>query len=142
MFQYQMRQKLEVWVSMLVCIWGTFSCVSGRKGCLAEFLFLFREDFQCLIKETNKRYILRFTQHKVYSNVNDKVVSDFIKKDKTLYLGGLVFGRSRKCISTLAFNPNLGRGVSIALCGNFSLCENHFVQLSYCLYLQKRLETF
>ena len=24
---------------MLVCIWCTFSCVSDRKGCLAEVLF-------------------------------------------------------------------------------------------------------
>ena len=38
----------------------------------------------CLIKETNERYFLRFTQHKVSSNVNDKVFPDFIKKEKTL----------------------------------------------------------
>ena len=31
-----------------------------------------------LIKETNERYVLWFTQHKVSSNVNDKVFSDFI----------------------------------------------------------------
>ena len=97
---------------MLVCIWCTFSCVSGRKGCFAEVLFLSCEDFQCLIKETNKRYILRLTQHKVSSNVNDKVFSDFIKKEKTLYLGDSIIGRLTKYI------------VCIPLRGNFSLCGN------------------
>ena len=72
-----------------------------------------------LIKETNERYFLRFTQHKVSSNVNDRVFSDFIKKEKTLYLGGSVLGRLTKYISTLAFNPNLGNGVCVALRGNF-----------------------
>ena len=64
------------------------------------------------------------TQHKVSSNVNDMVFSDFIEKEKTLYLGGSAFGRLIKYISTLAFNPNLGSGVCIQLRRNFSLCEN------------------
>ena len=67
----------------------------------------------CLIKENNERYFLRFTQHKVSSNVNDKVFSGFIKKEKTLYLGGSVVDRLTKYISTLAFNPNLGSRVCI-----------------------------
>ena len=46
--------------------------------------------------------------HKASSNFNNKVFSDFIKKEKTIYLGRSVFGRLTKCISTLAFNPNLG----------------------------------
>ena len=41
------------------------------------------------------------TQHKVSSNVNDMVFSDFIEKEKTLYLGGSAFGRLIKYISTL-----------------------------------------
>ena len=44
MLQYQMWQRFEVWVSMLACIWCTFSCVSDREGCLVEVLFLSRED--------------------------------------------------------------------------------------------------
>ena len=73
----------------------------------------------CLIKENNERYILRFAQHKVSSKVNDKVFSDFFKKEKALYLGGSVFDRLTKYISTLAFNPNVGSGVCIPLHGNF-----------------------
>ena len=65
-----------------------------------------------LIKETNERYFLRFTQHKVSSNVNDRVFSDFIKKEKTLYLGDSIIGRLTKYI------------VCIPLRGNFSLCGN------------------
>ena len=85
------------------------------------------------MKETNERYFLRFAQHKVSSNVNDKVFSDFIKKEKTLYIGGSVFGRLTKCNSTLAFNPNLGSGVCIPLRGNSVLI----------LFISsKRLETF
>ena len=61
---------------------------------------------------------MRFTQHEVSSNVNDKVFSDYIKKAKTLYLGGSVFGKFTKYISTFAVNPNLGSGVCIPLCGN------------------------
>ena len=66
--------------------------------------------FPCfyLIKGNNDRSFLRFTQCKVSSNVNDKVFLDFIKKEKTPYLGGLVFDRLTKYISTLAFNPNVG----------------------------------
>ena len=68
------------------------------------------------------------------SNVNDKVFSDFIKKEKTLYLGGSVFGRLTKYISTLDFKPNLGSGVCIPLRRNFSLCGN---SVSCSLYIQK-----
>ena len=50
--------------------------------------------------------------------------SDFIEKEKTLYLRGSAFGRWTKYTSTLAFNPNLGSGVCIPLRGNFSLCGN------------------
>ena len=32
----------------------------------------------CLIKETNERYSLRFTQYNVSSNVNDKMFLDFL----------------------------------------------------------------
>ena len=91
------------------------------------------------MKETNERYFLRFAQHKVSSNVNDKVFSDFIKKEKTFYIGNSVFGRLTKCISTLAFNPNLGSGVYIPLRGNFSLCGNSVLIL---FLSSKRLETF
>ena len=64
---------------------------------------------------------------------------DCIKKEKTLYLGSSVFGRLTKYISTLAFNPNLGRGVFIPLCGNFHFVE---IEFSYCLYLQRDLKPF
>ena len=93
----------------------------------------------CLIKETNECYCLRFTQHKVSSNVNDKVFSDFIKKEKTLFPGGSVFGRLTKYNSALAINPNLGSEVCIRLRGNFSLCGNSVFIL---LISSKSLETF
>ena len=64
------------------------------------------------------------TQHKVSSNFNDKVFSDFIEKEKTLYLVGSAFDRLTKYISTLAFNPNLGNGVCFQLRRDFSLCGN------------------
>ena len=44
--------------------------------------------------------------------------SDFIKKEKTLYLGSSVFGRLTEYISTLVFNPNLVRG-----------CAFHYVEI-------------
>ena len=143
MFQYQMWQRFEVWVPMVVCIWCTFSCVSDREDCLAEVWFSSREDLNSCKFTLDKHritstfnltwicvrgwiscYFLRFTQHKVSSNVNDKVFSGFIKKEKTLYLGGSVVDRLTKYISTLAFNPNLGSRVCIWLCGSFSLCGN------------------
>ena len=92
----------------------------------------------CLIKENNERYILRFAQHKVSSNVNDKVFSAFIKKEKALYPGGSVLDRLTKYISTLAFNLNVGSGVCIPLHGNFWLCGNSVFIL---LISSKRLET-
>ena len=80
-----------------------------------------------------------FTQHKVSFNVNDKVFSDFIKKEETLYLGGSVFRRLRQYISTLGFKSNLGSGMCIPLRGNFSLCGNSV----FILFISsKRLETF
>ena len=45
MFLYQIWQRFQVWVSMLVYILCTFSCVWDREGCLAEVLFLSCEDF-------------------------------------------------------------------------------------------------
>ena len=81
----------------------------------------------CLIMETNESYFLRFTQHKVSSNINDKVFSDFIKKEKTLYLGDSIIGRLTKYI------------VCIPLCGNFSLCGNSVFIL---LISSKWLATF
>ena len=84
-------------------------------------------------------YFFRFTQHKISSNVNDKLFSDFNKKEKTLYLGGSVSGKLTKYISTLAVNPNLGSGVCISLRGNFSFCGNSV----FILFISsKRLETF
>ena len=59
-------------------------------------------------------------------------------KKKTLYLGGSVFGRLTRYINTLTFNPSLGSGVCILLCGNFSLCGNSV----FILFISsKRLET-
>ena len=93
----------------------------------------------CLIKENNERYFLRFTQQKVSPNVNDKMFSDFTKKEKTLYLRGSVFDRLTEYISTLAFNPNLGSGVCIPLRPNFSLCGN---SVFIFFISSKRLEIF
>ena len=73
------------------------------------------------------------------SRLNDEVFSDFIKKQKILYLRGSVFGRLAKYISTLAFNLNLGSGIRIPLRRSFHFVEIHF---SYCLYLQKDLNLF
>ena len=78
-----------------------------------------------------------FTQHKVSSNVNDKMFSDFIKKEKTLYQGSSVFGRLTEYISTLVFNPNLVRGCAFDFVEIFHFLE---IQFSYCLYLQKDLK--
>ena len=64
------------------------------------------------------------------SQLEDKVFSDFIKKQKILYLKGSVFGRLIKHISTLAFNLNLGSGIRIPLRRNFHFVE---IQFSYCL---------
>ena len=123
MFQYQMWQRFEAWVSMLVCIWCTFVAYQREKAVLRKFYFcpvktyihanspwtniklpahitrhefVFEAGFNriaarnfsfifpcfCLIKETNERYFLRFAQHKVSSNVNGKIFSDFIQKRK------------------------------------------------------------
>ena len=115
----------------------------GMYGWLAIYTDLLTLSFisPCfyLIKETNECYFLRFTQHKVSSNVNDKVFSDFIKKEKTLFPGGSVFGRLTKYNSALAINPNLGSEVCIRLRGNFSLCGNSVFIL---LISSKSLETF
>ena len=148
-----MWQRFEVWVSMLVCIWCIFCCVSDRESPLAKVFFcpkktytharspwtniklpthitrhefVYEAEFNriaagnlsfifpyfCLIMENNESYFLRFTQHKVSSNINDRVFSDFIKKEKTLYLGDSIIGRLTKYI------------VCIPLRGNFSLCGN------------------
>ena len=81
---------------------------------------------------------MRFTEHKVSSNVNDKMFSDFIKNEKTLFLGSSVFGRLRKYISTLTFNPNLGEGE-----GGFIPLVSLFGNFVFMLFTSsKRLKTF
>ena len=93
----------------------------------------------CLIKETNECYFLRFTQHKVSSNVNDKVFQILLKKKK-LFTWEVQFLVDQR--RTLAHQPL----TLIWVVG----CTFHFVeifpfveiQFLYCLYLQKDLKRF
>ena len=63
-------QRFEVWVSTLVCIWCTFSCVSDRGGCLAEVLFLSREAFiHANSPWTNIKLPAHITRHEFASEV-------------------------------------------------------------------------
>ena len=95
-----------------------------------------------LIKETNERYVLWFTQHKVSSNVNDKVFSDFIiifyyRKLFTWEVQFLV-----DLEGTLAHWPLIL--IWVVGCAFHFMEVFHFVgiQFSYCLYLQKYLKLF
>ena len=93
----------------------------------------------CLIKETNERYFLRFTQHKVSSSLMIRFFR-FYKKMKELFTWEvqLLVDQQR----TLAHQPL----TLIWVVG----CTFHFVeifpfveiQFLYCLYLQKDLKRF
>ena len=56
-------------LSTLVCIWCTFSCLSGREGCLAEVLFLSREDLHSCKATLDKHKIIHITRDELVSEV-------------------------------------------------------------------------